>query len=333
MDPLSQIIGLLKPQAAFWRVVEAHNAWTIGFHPTNIVVFGQIIEGACHIEREDGIALDLEGGDFLLMAAPPNWTMAALGGGSTTVEFGAVVEDPGILLSPGHTHQVTRFMAGNFAFSAVNRDLVSTLMLPIVHVRGNDVAASRLRALLATFGDEATTERPGRSLILDRLLELILIEALRYRPSDIGDAGSSLLSGLADPRIGDALRIMHADPKQPWTLALLARKVGMSRSGFALRFLQLVGVPPIEYLATWRMRLAKSALASSQAPMIDVAEMAGYQSVSAFSTAFKRETGISPRLYVRSLQDASWRSDELEEDQEARPGPNYKAVDSEHPHA
>ena len=99
MDPLSQIIGLLKPQAVFWRVVEAHNAWTIGFRPTNVVVFGQIIEGACHVEREDGISFDLEAGDFMLMAAPPNWTMAAFGGGNA-VDFGAVVEDPGILLSP-----------------------------------------------------------------------------------------------------------------------------------------------------------------------------------------------------------------------------------------
>ncbi len=305
MDPLSQIIGLLKPQAVFWRVVEAHNAWTIGFRPTNIVVFGQIIEGACHVEREDGISFDLEAGDFLLMAAPPNWTMAAFGGGSTAIDFGSVIEAPGLLLSPTPTNQITRFMAGNFAFSPANRDLISTLMLPIVHVRSNDVAASRLGALLATFGDEATNERPGRSLVLDRLLGLVLIEALRYRPSDIGDGGSSLLSGLADPRIGNALRIMHSDTKQAWTLASLARKVGMSRSAFASRFLQLVGVPPIEYLANWRMRLAKSALTSSQLPMVEIAEMAGYQSVSAFSTAFKRATGLSPTHYVRSLQEAN----------------------------
>jgi len=301
VDPLSQIIGLLKPQAIFWRVVEAHDAWTIGFRPTHIVVFGQIIEGACHVEREDGISFDLQAGDFMLMAAPPNWTMAALGGG-ISVDFNAVVENPGVLLLSGHTTQVTRFMAGNFAFAAANHDLISTLMLPIVHVRGNEVAAARLGALLATFGDEAIADRPGRSLVLDRLLELILIEALRYRPADIGDGRSSLLAGLADPKIGHALRIMHSDAKRPWTLAALAREVGMSRSAFASRFAQLVGVPPIEYLANWRMTLARSALASSEVSMADIAEMAGYQSVSAFSTAFKRETGLSPTLYVQSLQ-------------------------------
>ena len=305
MDPLSQILELLKPQAAFWRVVEAHNAWTVGFRPTNVVVFGQVIKGVCRVEREDGITLDLEAGDFLLMAAPPNWTMAAFGGGTASVDFGAVSEAPRILLSHEYTNQVTRFMAGNFAFSAANRDLISTLMLPVVHVRGKDIAAARLGALLVAFGEEVTGDRPGQSLVLDRLLELVLLEALRYRPAEIGVGRRSLLDGLADPKIGNALRIMHSDPKRTWTLVALAREIGMSRSAFASRFAETVGIPPIGYLANWRMTLAKSALASSKAPMIDIAEMAGYQSVRAFSTAFKRQTGLSPTLYVRSLRGAA----------------------------
>jgi transcriptional regulator GlxA family with amidase domain len=153
-------------------------------------------------------------------------------------------------------------MAGNFKFESDNRDLISTLMLPIVRVRGNELAAARLGALLAAFGDEALAERPGRSLVLDRLLGLILIEALRYRPAEIGEGSRGLLAGLADPKIGRALCGMHADTKRPWTLVALAREAGMSRSAFASRFVQIVGVPPIEYLAKWRMALAKSALAS-----------------------------------------------------------------------
>jgi AraC-like DNA-binding protein len=303
MDPFSQLVELLKPQAVFWRLVEAHDAWTIAFRPTNVVVFGQMIEGSCQVEREDGITFHVDAGDFMLMAAPPNWTMAALGG-STAVDFGAVIENPDLLLLPALSSQVTRFMAGNFEFDSANRDLISTLMPPIIHVRGNETAAARLSALLATFGDEANASRPGRSLVLDRLLAVILVETLRYRSADNVDSTQGLLSGLADPRIGHALRIMHSDTRRPWTLAALAREVGMSRSAFASRFAQLVGVPPIEYLANWRMALAKSALASSDVSMTDIAEMAGYQSVSAFSTAFKRETGLSPTLYVRSLQEA-----------------------------
>ena len=300
MDPLSQIIGLLKPQAVGWRVVEAHNAWTIQFRPTHVVVFGQLIEGSCHVEREDGIHFELDAGDFMLMAAPPNWTMSALGGGNA-VDFKAAIENPNLLLSPIHPTQVIKFIAGNFMFTPSNRDLISTLMLPIIHVKGHEIPAARLGALLASLGEEALEDRPGRSLVLDHLLAVMLVEALRYRPTDIGEAGRGLLAGLADPKIGQALRIMHSDTKRSWTLAALAQEVGMSRSAFASRFVQMVGLPPIEYLANWRMTLAKSALASSDLPMVDIAEMAGYQSVSAFSTAFKRETGYAPTVYVRSL--------------------------------
>ncbi|HEX4170412.1 MAG TPA: AraC family transcriptional regulator [Bryobacteraceae bacterium] len=176
-------------------------------------------------------------------------------------------------------------------------------MVPIVHVRSSEIAASRLRTLLATLGDEALSDRPGRSLVLDRLLEVILVEALRYPPAGVEIAERGLMAGLADTRIGRALRIMHSDAKRPWTLAMLAREVGMSRSAFTSRFVQLVGIPPIEYLANWRMTFAKSALALDL-PMADIAEIAGFQSVSAFSTAFKRQTGCAPSVYARSLQQA-----------------------------
>ena len=300
MDPFSQIIVLLKPQAVFWRIVEAHDAWTIRFLPCDVVVFGQMIEGVGRVERDDGAGLDLVAGDFLLMAAPPPWTMAG-GGGGKPVDFRAALADPGLLLSAGRTPTITRFIAGNFTFAPANADLVASLMLPIVHVRGTDTLAGRLGALLSALGDEALADRPGRSLVLDRLLEVMLIEALRYRPAAIPGSDRGLLAGLADAKVGKALRIMHEDAQRPWTVAALASAVGMSRSAFAARFTQIIGMPPIDYLANWRMTLAKAALASSNVPMAEIAEIAGYQSVSAFSTGFKRATGLSPKFYTQSL--------------------------------
>jgi transcriptional regulator GlxA family with amidase domain len=129
----------------------------------------------------------------------------------------------------------------------------------------------------------------------------LLIEALRYRPATIPAADRGLLAGLADPKVGRALRLMHEDAQRPWTVAALASAVGMSRSAFAARFTQIIGMPPIDYLANWRITLAKAALASSNVPIVEIAEMAGYQSVSAFSTGFKRATGLSPKFYAQSL--------------------------------
>ena len=300
MDPFSQIITLLKPQAVFWRVVEAHDDWTIRFHPTDIVVFGQMIEGAARVARDDGAGLAVAAGDFMVMPAPPPWTMTG-GAGGPPVDFGAAIADPGLLLSARQNPAITRFIAGNFAFAPANADLVGSLMLPIIHVRATDLIAGRLGALLASVGEEALGDRPGRSLVLDRLLEVLLIEALRYRQGAIEGADRGLLAGLADAKLGKALRLMHGDAQRPWTVATLAGAIGMSRSAFAARFTQIIGIPPIDYLANWRMTLAKQALASSKLPMTEIAEMAGYQSVSAFSTGFKRATGFSPKFYARSL--------------------------------
>jgi AraC-like DNA-binding protein len=219
------------------------------------------------------------------------------GGGATPVEFKAAIANPALLLSAGPNQTAARFIAGSFTFAPANADLVARLMLPIVHVSGTDPLMSLLSALLSALGGEALGERPGRSLILDRLLEVLLIEALRYRPAAIPGADKGLLAGLADAKIGKSLRIMHEDAQRPWTVAALANAVGMSRSAFAARFTHIIGLSPIDYLANWRMTLAKEALASSNKPMVEVAEIAGYQSVSAFSTGFKRATGLSPKFY------------------------------------
>lgn len=296
MDPLSQVIALLKPQALEWRVIEAHDAWSLRFPAVDVVVFGQVIEGRCQVALGDGSEFDVEAGDFLLMAAPRSWIVSTPGGGPP-VDFECLIADPGLLQTGASDPTITRFIAGAFVFTAPNADLLASLMLPIVHVRGADVAADRLGALLKLLGDEALAGRPGRSLILDRLLEIILVESLRHQPAGLAAARRGLLAGLADAQIGAALQMMHKDVQRPWTVVELARRVGMSRSSFAARFAEIVGAPPIDYLSNWRMSLAKAALISSKKPMSDIAELAGYQSVSAFSTAFSRATGCSPTTY------------------------------------
>jgi AraC-like DNA-binding protein len=300
LDPFSQILALLKPRAVFWRIVEAHDDWTLRFMPSDIVVFGQMIAGSARIERDDGAGLTLAAGDFMLMPAPPPWTMTG-GAGGPPVDFKDAIADPALLCSGSASPAITRFIAGNFAFAPENAELVASLMLPIVHVSASDPLMRRFASLLSAFGEEALGDRPGRSLLLDRMLEILLIEALRYRSATLPGSDRGLLAGLADPKIGKSLRLMHADAQRPWTVATLAAEIGMSRSAFAARFTHIIGVSPIDYLANWRITLAKAALASSTLPMTEIAEIAGYQSVSAFSTGFKRATGFSPKFYAQSL--------------------------------
>jgi len=300
MDPLSQTIALLRTRVFAWQVIEAHDAWAIRFPAVDAAVFGQVMEGGCQAELANGAKLNLEAGDFLLFTSPGVWCVRTAEC-AEPIDFKAVLADPRQLLSDGEDPTVTRLMAGAFVFDAPNADRLQRLMPPVVHVRGADVAAGRLGQLLKFLGDEALGERPGRSLVLDRLLEVILMEAIRQRPAQAVDPRQGLLAGLRDPQIGAALHLMHAETQHPWTIAALARQVGMSRSSFAARFADAVGSPPIDYLLNWRMSLAKDALRSSKMPMIEVAQLAGYQSVSAFSTAFSRAIGCSPTAYMRAL--------------------------------
>lgn len=122
----------------------------------------------------------------------------------------------------------------------------------------------------------------------------------RHRPTGLAEERRGLVAALEDAQIGAALRVMHEDARRPWTVAALARRVGMSRSSFAARFTEAVGSPPIDYLLSWRINMAKATLTSSKKPVSEVAELAGYQSVSAFSTAFRRATGASPTAYIRT---------------------------------
>lgn len=276
-------------------MIAAREPWAISFPAVQAVVFGQMIEGACTLERGE-VRLALQPGDFMIMACPPAWVMRS----APEVEplgLKALFADPTALHSSDPAAPSARFLAGHFLFAEPNADHIAGLLSPIVHVCAADVAAERLGRLLSLLDDEATADRPGRSLALDRLLEVILVESLRHRATQVDSIRPGLLAGLADPRISRALRALHVEPSLSWTVAHLAREAGMSRAGFAARFAEIVGVSPIGYLSAWRMSLAKAALVATKRPMIEVAKIAGYGSVSAFSTAFNRATGMSPTVY------------------------------------
>ncbi|MBB2157712.1 AraC family transcriptional regulator [Gluconacetobacter diazotrophicus] len=292
---MSQIIGLLRPRELIWRMIAVSEPWAIRFPAVEAVVFGQMIEGTCTLERDE-VRLTLQPGDFMIMACPPEWIMRS-GPEVEPLGLKALFADPKVLQGADPATPVARFLAGHFLFAEPNADHIAGLLSPIIHIHAADVAAQRLGRLLVLLDDEATADLPGRSLALDRLLEVILVESLRYRANQVERMQPGLLAGLVDPRISRALRALHTEPARAWTVAHLAREAGMSRAAFAARFAEIVGLSPIGYLSAWRMSLAKAALVSSKRPMIEIAEIAGYGSVSAFSTAFRRIIGLSPTVY------------------------------------
>ena len=162
-----------------------------------------------------------------------------------------------------------RLLGGYFVFDSPDAELLVSLLPALVHMRGAD----RLTTLTRLLGEEARERRPGRDLVLSRLVEVLLIEALRTLQGD--DTPPGLLRGLADTRVSAAIRRMHGDPARSWTVVELAREAALSRSAFFDRFMRIVGVPPMEYLLAWRMAVAKDLLRRHDGTLSEVAERVG----------------------------------------------------------
>lgn len=161
-------------------------------------------------------------------------------------------------------------------------------------------AGPRTRGPLELLSAEAERDEPGQDAVLNRLLDLVLVIALRFWSANTESELPTWLGAIGDPAIGKALTELHADPGQSWTTATLANRAGMSRAAFSARFTRLVGEPPISYLTGWRMTLAADLLRDTDATVAAVAREVGYENAFAFSAAFKRtHGGHSPTTWRR----------------------------------
>jgi AraC-like DNA-binding protein len=245
----------------------------------------------------DGEApIKLEAGDFILLPATPGFVLSGFEPITPTrIDPHRAAAAPHGELRHGlqDVEPDVRMAGGFFEFGSPDAALLVSLLPRLVHVRG----VARLSTLVHLVGEEAQQNRAGRDLVLFRLVEVLLVEALRSAPSE--EAPPGLLKGLADGRIATAIRAMHGDVTRAWTVPQLAKEAGLSRSTFFERFLRTVGMTPMEYLLGWRMALAKDLLRNAALPIEIVAEQVGYGSASTFSTAFRRRVGHSPGRYAR----------------------------------
>ncbi len=300
-DPLAEVIALLQPRTVFSKGITGAGRWGVRYSDFGQPSFCAVLEGRCRLAVDGHEPITIEAGDFILLPATPGFVMS----GFDPVR--PVRIDP--KTSPAPTGEVrhgtrggrpdVRLLGGYFVFGSPDESLLLSLLPSLIHVRG----VERLSLLVRLVGEEAASRRTGRELVLTRLVELMLIEALRAVPGD--DAPPGLLRGLADPRLAQVLRQMHAQLARAWTVDQMARTAALSRSAFFERFTRTVGVAPMEYLLAWRMAVAKGLLRQPDVGIIDVAHRVGYGSASTFSTAFSRIVGEAPGRYARGAAAAS----------------------------
>lgn len=297
-DPLAEVLALLRPEAVLAAELRAHGPWSLEFDRHPGVKFGVVVEGECLIAVRGRSAKTLRAGDIFLLGGPPPFVLASdmeTPRQSATELFNRTKTHVA-QLGGARAKPVVHVVGGHFVLDPANAHLLVDALPAFARIPADE--ASPLRNLMPLLIDEVRSTQLARPRALDQLAQLVLTYALRWLESEgKGPARTGWLRALADSRIGAALRHIHASVEMGTSLPALARVAGMSRTAFAARFKELVGQPPLAYAIQWRMSLAKDALRTTDRPIGELAFEFGYASESAFSMAFRREVGCSPRAY------------------------------------
>jgi AraC-like DNA-binding protein len=300
MDPLSDILSLLRPNSYGFRGLDAGGAWALVFGPDDGIKCYAIQSGTCWLALEGAAEpVLLATGDFVLMASGKAYRLYSAVDAPPidafryfpTIPAGetAVLNGGGDLFGVG----------GYFGFEGMHAEQLLGMLPPVVHIRAEADKAA-LRWSIERLMRELREPQPGSTLIAEHLAQALLVEALRLHLAAHSHHSTGWLFALADRQMRTVIAAMHAEPGRKWTLAALARVAGMSRSSFAVRFKDKVGEPAMDYLTRWRMMVASDRLANQGMSIAVVAPTVGYESESAFGAAFKRVIGHSPRQFARA---------------------------------
>ena len=291
-DPLSDILQLVRPRAYGFRGLDAGGDWSLHLPAQDVMRCYAVQAGSCRLwlEGADSSIL-LTAGDFVLL---PHGHGLVLG---NRRDAPAIDLDRFFAMDDGNIATIDgggacRGLGGYFELSGAATEPLLRSLPPVVHL-GVGANATGLLWLVERLMAEMRIPRPGGRLIAEHLSQTLLVEALRLHLTTAGGSAGSWLAVLAEPRLAAAVEAMHAEPGRRWTLDVLAKMAGMSRSGFAQRFADVCGEPPGSYLTRWRMLLAADRLSRGE-PIATVARSLSYASESAFGAAFRRTTGQSP---------------------------------------
>jgi AraC-like DNA-binding protein len=298
-DPLGDALRNVRMTGAFYCRSELTEPWGLTLPPLpEHLWFHAPIRGRCWLEADGGDSCLLEAGGLALVPHGEGHRLRSEPGVSAP-DILEVEREPVSgryeLLRHGGGGEAAVVICGAVRLDGAAAPNLRRLLPPVL-VAG-PVATPRaewMHTLLGLMGAEAEARRAGSEAVVTRLADVVVTLAVRAWMENDAGGRTGWVAALRDKQIGRALTLMHRQPELRWTVDTLARRVAMSRSAFATRFNELVGEPPMGYLARWRMELAHMALRDEGVPVSQVARRLGYQSEAAFSRAFKRMMGVSP---------------------------------------
>ena len=297
MDPLSDVLSLLKPRSYSSGGFDAGGDWSIRYPAHEGMKCFAVVSGECWL-AVDGVpdAVYIQAGDCFLLPSGRSFRAAS--------DLSLTPTDASELYAGEQSSSVVSWngggdfflIGGHFTVTRSHLSILLEVLPPIVHLQ-RDVDKAALRWCLERMAEELRDPQPGGYLVAQDLAHMMLVQALRLHLAQASSDSVGWLFALADKQISAAIHCMHDRPAHHWTIQKLAERAGMSRSAFAVRFREKVGASPVEYLTRWRMLLAGTQLRDSSDPVSVISRSLGYISEAAFSTAFKRVMGSSPRQY------------------------------------
>jgi AraC-like DNA-binding protein len=301
-DPFSDILKLTQAQSLLTGGFSAGGAWAMRFPAPDKIKFFAVVHGSCWVRLEGhDQPVRFGTGDVGLLSAP-RWSILSSDLETEPVDAMDIFARAGRSVAQLGDGTDFAHIGGHVLLDPVSGPLLREVLPPWIHIRASSPQAAVFGWLLDQLVAERSALQPGMQLASAQLSQLLFIQILRAHLATSGPLDAGWLRALSDARIAPALRLMHDDPARSWHLDDLAKACAMSRTTFAYHFKILAGVAPLTYLTNWRMRLAERALSDDVSSVSVVARTLGYASDSAFSHAFKRVTGRSPKAYRAALR-------------------------------
>jgi AraC-like DNA-binding protein len=316
LDPITDIFRTMHVTASGLHRLEATAPWGVRQEnqakekvtlsdqtklPTDLAHFAMLSRGNCWLSVE-GVPepIPLTGGDCFLLAkgtsivlrdsprTRPRWTFG---------EIGAKANGNVVLYGGGGAP--TTIVCGSLSFDHASLKPITQLLPSFILMKADQARTLALNNTVQALASEMAEQAPGSEVVANRLAEVLFIQVLRAHIASQPDHNKGWLRAVFDPQVGAALNAIHDSVNTPWTVESLAQAAGMSRSAFAVRFKELLGQTPLEYLTEWRMQKAMQFLQQRDKKLTDVARSVGYESDASFSKAFKRVVGANPGEYLK----------------------------------
>lgn len=303
MDALAEILNSIHFHGSLWCRTEARAPWGMALPKTDSAQFHFLLRGSCYLKSDHSLDfLPMESGDLIVLTQGDAHILVDRPD-SNAVALQTLIEEKAD--SPSGMHiggngAASTIICGYFHLEKSAFHPLFTALPEILYLPGEENRSLPwLETTLSFLSAESSKEKPAAQALINRLSEILFILVLRAHLQRHEGGQQNWLNGLNDPLIGEALQLIHSRPQHQWTIETLAKAAGMSRANFSLRFKDLVGASPFQYLTQWRLFRASSLLLAKNLSISEIAEQVGYSTEASFSKVFSKHIGKSPGRFRR----------------------------------